>query len=449
MAKIVLVGAGGVIFAQCFIRDIMIDSFMREKTELTLMDINQERLDVAVKFTEIIAKKLNVDFKVKSTTHLTEALRGADYVITLFRTGTLEHQELEYKIPLKYGVDQVVSDTLGPGGIYRGLRALKALFEIIDTMEQVCPGAHLLNYVNPMSINTIALSRRAKTVKVVGLCHCVKNTVSTLCHYLGIAPETVCYLSAGVNHQGFILKFEQDGKDLYPQLRRLIDVPEVYKRDKVRFELMRCFDFFPTESSGHGSEYVPYFRKRKDIIAKYCSCDYPSEGEINWESMLCGESGASIEICRLLQKRNLIDIQAYIDGTKEMNTVHSSEYGVELIETIEKNKSASMYLNVINNGLIPSLPDMACVEVPCLVDGTGIHPCRVENYPEQLACLNRGMINAQLLAADGALTGSRHKIFQAVACDPLTAATCSLDEIRKMTDEMFSALKGQIDQRFY
>ncbi len=449
MAKIAIIGAGGVIFAQNFIKDILLDEQLRKTSEIVLMDIDKGRLDIAVKFGDIISKKLNVEFKPKATTDLREALKGADYVITIFRSGSIELQEIEYSIPKKYGVDQVVSDSMGPGGIFRGLRTLKDLFEVLDAMEEICPGAYLLNYVNPMSMNTIALSRRAKTVKVIGLCHSVRGTLRTLSGYLGIDPKTVHYLAAGVNHQAFMLKFEKDGKSLYPQLRELLDKPEIYKKDKVRFELMRHFDYFPTESSGHGSEYIPYIRKRQDLIDKFCSCDFPNISDgINWATMGAGVSGASVTICRGLQARNLKHIAEYLNGTREVDLTPSEEYGVELIAAIEKNETLSANLNVINNGLIPTLPPGAAVEVPCLVNGGGILPCRIENYPEQLASLNRGMINAQILGAEGALSGCRHKIFQAIACDPLTAAKLGLDEIQAMTNDLFDALGDYIDPRF-
>ena len=449
MARIAIIGAGGVIFSQNLIKDILLDETLRKTSEVVLMDIDQGRLDLAVKFGEIISGKLNVEFHPVATTSLREALKGADYVVTIFRSGTIELQEIEYSIPKKYGMDQVVADSMGPGGIFRGLRTLKDLFEVLDTMEEVCPGAYLLNYVNPMSMNTIALSRRAKTVKVIGLCHSVRGTLHTLSNYLGIDARTVRYYAAGVNHQAFMLKFEQHGENLYPKIRELLNKPEVYKKDKVRFEILRHFDYFPTESSGHGSEYIPYIRKRQDLIDKFCSCDYPdiSDG-INWATMSAGVSGASVQICRGLQKRNLKHIEEYLNGTREIDLKNSEEYCIEVIGAIEKNENFSANLNVINNGLIPTLPPGAAVEVPCLVNGAGIFPCRIENYPEQLASLNRGMINAQILGAEGALACDRHKIFQAIACDPLTAATLGLDEIQAMTNDLFDALKEYIDPRF-
>ena len=449
MAKIVLVGAGGVIFAQNFMKDILLDPVLRNN-QLTLMDINAERLENSATICGLIASKLNLDFHPEKTTDLRKALTGADYVITIFRSGTIDHQELEYSIPAKYGVQQVVADSLGPGGVFRGLRTLKDLFEVLDTMEEVCPGAYLLNYVNPMSMNTIALSKRAKTVQVIGLCHSVQGTSRQIANWLKIPYEKLHFYAAGVNHQAFMLKLEADGKDLYPELRKCLDNPEIYKHDKVRFEIMRHFGYFPTESSGHGSEYIPYIRKRQDLIDKFCSNDFPKiEDGIDWNTMGAGVSGASVSICRVLQHRNEKDLKAYLDGSKEINLTPSLEYGVQVISAIEKNIPLSANLNVMNYGLIPTLPPESCVEVPCLVCGGGIFPGRIEHYPEQLANLNRGMINVQIMGAQGALNCSRRNIFHAVAADPLTQAVLGLDEIQAMVDEMFDALKDQIDPKFF
>ncbi len=449
MARIALIGAGGVIFAQNFIKDILLSKTLRT-SKIVLMDIDKARLDNSVIFTKKIAEKLGVTADYEATTDLKKAVKNADYVITLFRAGTLEHQKIEQDIPRKYGVDQVVGDTLAPGGVFRGLRTLKALFEVLDAMEKGCPGAYLLNYVNPMSMNTIALSRRAKTVKVIGLCHSVQHTAGELASYLGVEKKDLVFIAAGVNHQAFMLKFEYQGKDAYPLLREAMKKKEIYNKDKVRFELFRHFGYFPTESSGHGSEYIPFIRKRKDLIEKFCRVDYPNTSDnIDWGAMSAGRSGASIEICAGLQKRNEREIAAILDGTKEFNLNPSDEYAVQIIDAIESNTLISANLNVMNNGLIPTLPPGASVEVPCMVSGAGIVPCKIDDYPEQLAALNRGMINVQILGAEGALNADRRKVFQAIAVDPLSAAVCSLDEIQSMTDEMFAALKDSLDEGFY
>ncbi|OQA86866.1 MAG: Alpha-galactosidase [Lentisphaerae bacterium ADurb.Bin242] len=449
MKKIVLIGAGGVIFTQGIIRDLLLDE-TTGKCQYSMMDIDAARLDRSCRVMKKLAKKLGVPFDPEETTELRTALKGADYVITIFRCGTLEHQKLEYEIPAKYGVKQVVGDTLNPGGVFRGLRTLKALLEVLDAMEEVCPGAMLLNYVNPMSMNTIALSGRAKTVRVFGLCHSVQGTSRRIAEWLKIPYEKLHYCAAGVNHQAFMLKLEADGRDLYPELRKCLDDPEIYHQEKVRFEMLRHFGYFPTEGSGHGSEYVPYFRKRTDLLEKYCSVTVSAKGDdpVAWRPVAAGVPGASLETCRLLQIKNEKESQAYLEGRKDFDLTPGHEYAPQLIAAMEKNTPLEANLNVMNRGLIPTLPPGACVEVPCLVTGAGIFPARIENYPEHLAALNRAMINVQILGAQGALSGSRRDIFHAIAADPLTSAVLGLDEIQSMTDELFEALKDQIDPRF-
>lgn len=446
MLKVAIIGAGGVIFAQKMVCDLLLDPELRH-AEIALMDIDPERLEVARKLDLRLAEQLGVQANFTATTCLEEAVRGAKYVITLFRVGTIEHARFEYEIPKKYGVDQVVGDSMCPGGIFRGLRTLKALFEVVDAMEKFSPGAMLLNYVNPMSINTIALSRRARTVRVVGLCHSVPNTIRELAKYLKLEQSSIRHLCCGVNHQAFFLKLEAEGRDLYPALREAMKDPEVYNHDKVRFELFRHFGYFPTESSGHNSEYNPFFRKRPELIAEFCRDDYPDR-PIPWHSMSAGVSGASMTIVPLMQQENEQKVARLIRGEEPIPTEASNEYAIQVIGAIEKNCPLSANLNVINHGLISNLPPECSVEVPCLVDGGGVTPGRIEHYPEQLAGLNRMMINAQLLAAEGALEGDRDKVMWAVTLDPLTAAVCSLSEVRSMTDELFSALADQLDPRF-
>ena len=450
MRRISIIGAGGVIFAQNFMRDIMLNEKLAD-SEIMLMDIDAHRLETSLTFARLLAKKLGIDAHISTTTDLREAVRGASYVLTIFRSGNLEHQQIEYDIPARHGVKQVVGDTLCVGGIFRGLRTLKDLFEVLEAMEQECPGAYMLNYVNPMSMNTIALSKRARTVKVIGLCHSVQHTANSIAKWLNVPTNELRYLAAGVNHQAFMLKLEQNGRDLYPQLRKCLDNPDIYNTEKVRFEMFRHFDFFPTEGSGHASEYIPYFRKRAELIDRFCSVTVKTDPkeEIPFSEMSAGVSGASTRICPLLRDRAEKEVSEYLSGKREISIEHSNEYGVQIISAIEENRTISANLNIMNHGLIPSLPPDACVEVPCMVNGAGILPCKIDNYPEQLAALNRSMINVQLLAAAGALDGDRRKIFHACCADPLSAAVCSLDEIQQICDEMFNALKTELDPRFF
>lgn len=450
--KITLIGAGGVIFAQKFLKDIMLDPSLRE-ADVCMMDISEERLSNSFKYAQMTAEKLGVKPNFTMTTDLVEAVRNADYVITVFRCGTLDCQKIEYEIPAKYGVDQVVADTAGPGGIFRGLRVIKALLPIVDAMEKYCPGAYLLNYVNPMPINTIAASMRAKTVKVIGLCHSVQGTLRSIADKVGVPFQELRTLTAGINHQAFFLKAEYQGKDIYPALFKAMENPEIYNKDKVRFEIMRHFGYFPTESSGHGSEYIPYFRKRKELIEKFCNVEkgvsFCDGDGIEYAPMFCGVSGAAYHLGKQMQKINDEKIVKMLNGEIAIDTEPSAEYAIQIISAIVNNRPFEANLNVMNHGLIPSLPPECCVEVPCLVSGGGIQPTRIENYPEQLAGLNRPLTGMHIMAAKGAVNASKRDIFHAVALDPLTAAVCSLDEIQAMTDELFEALKDEIDERFF
>lgn len=448
MSKIVLIGAGGAIFTRNLIQDLLMEPATRD-SEFVMMDINAERLHRSAQLCGKIAEALGVPFAPMLTTDLATAVKGADFVITLFRCGTIEHQRLEYAIPAKYGVEQVVGDTLNPGGVFRGLRVLRALFPVVDAMEQFCPGAYLLNYVNPMSMNTIALVRRAKTVKVFGLCHSVQGAAGQIAKWLDVDFSRLRYYAAGVNHQAFLLKLEYDGRDLYPELRKLRDKPEIYGTAKVQFEMLRHFGYWVTEGSGHNSEYNPYFRKRADLLEKFCSVTVPSANDpIGWDPVAAGVSGSSLECCRRIQLKTETDLANALAGKQEKPTKPSNEYAPQIIINMVKNSAGTAHLNVMNHGLIPTLPPECAVEVPCLVNGAGIFPCRVPEYPEKLAALNRGMIGVQMLGAEGALNGDRDAIFHAVAADPLTAAVLGLDEIKAMTDELFAALASEIDPRF-
>lgn len=451
MKKITIIGAGGVTFSQNFIRDFLLDESLRSNYEICLMDIDEGRLDVALQCADITAEALNVKYVRSATTSLKEALKDSLFVLTVFRVGELVHQGYEYNIPMKYGVDQVVGDTVGPGGVFRGLRTLKALFEILDAMEEVCPGAYLFNYVNPMSMNTIALSRRAKTVKVIGLCHSVQHTSKQLCEYMGVERKDLRFLCAGINHQAFMLKLEANGQDLYPELFKCLDKPEVYKRDKIRFEIMRHFGYFQTESSGHASEYVQYFRKRQELIDRYCSNDFPQVNEegIDWKELSSGVTGAALRIVGLMRQRVFRHVEEYRNGTRKVEAVSSNEYGIQLIHAMTCNEPMEANLNVLNNNLIDTLPPGCSVEVPCLVSGGGINPCRIENYPEQLAGLNRQMINVQILGAEGALNNDRDAVIRAVYLDPNASSKLSLPEMKDMVNEMFVSLQSEISEGFF
>lgn len=456
MFKIAIIGAGSIGFSLNFFKDYLLDGDLRERSEIALMDISEERLNHAVTLLKILMRELKVNANISATLNLEEALTDARYIVTVIRAGSVRMQDLEYEIPCEYGVKQVVGDSLGPGGIFRGLRVLKELFKVAECAERAAaPGAIWLNYVNPMSINTIALNRFCKRVRVYGLCHGVQATARGMASYVGKSVDEIVYRCVGINHQAFFLNFtDLEGNDLYPELRRVMNDPSSIpcRKEKVRFELMRHFGYFPTESSGHASEYIPYFRKRESLIEEFCKSEIPvwvGEDGVDYGPMTAGESGAAIRINVQRQANWPPYLQALLDGTKKLNTAPSQEYAMRIISAIENNRNFNANVNVMNQGLIPTLPPGASVEVPCLVNGSGIQPTCCPDYPEQCAALNRNMINVQLLAAAGALERDHEKIHYAVAVDPLTAAVCSLREIREMTDKLFEALKEELDPGFF
>lgn len=444
MPKISIIGAGGVIFSKNIITDILLYPEL-QNCEICLMDIDKGRLDKSLKVTRRISETIGCKPTLSVTTNLVKALKGADYVLTIFRVGSLKEQQLEYEVPKKYGVDQVVADTLGPGGIFRGLRVLPALMEVAKKMEEHCPDAWLLNYVNPMSINQLAINM-GSSIKSVGLCHSVQHTAAQLAEYINADIQEILYLAVGLNHQAYFLQFRKDGVDAYPKLKKAMANKKIYDKDKVRFELFRQFGYFVTESSGHNTEYNPYFRKRKDLIKKFCT---PKAADSPGRRMVVGESGAALKVNKTLQKNYKKEIAELLSGNISGQIKQSDEYGARIINAIETDSALNINGNVINNGLISNLPDNCCVEVPCMVDGSGIKPCVIGHIPEQLAGLMRNMVTSQILAAEGFLEQDREKIIYAVFHDPLSSAVCSLDEIRKMTNELFAALKPHLSKGFY
>ncbi len=425
MAKITFIGAGSVVFAKRLIMDILSYPELSD-CEIALMDINKERLDLIYALTKKIIEKMNSNAKVSATLDRREALDSVDYVINMIQVGGLEMFELDCEIPRKYGIDQTVGDTIGPGGVFRGLRTIPVLLDIARDMEELCPNALFINYSNPMAINCWAMNKATK-IKNVGLCHSVQGTAYQLATYIGVDPSKVSYWVAGINHMSWFLEFTLDGEDLYPRLWKAMEDPEIYIKDAVRFEIMKYFDYFVTESTHHMSEYVPYFRRNperiKELIPK------------RWDYL---------EICKNGWQPHYERIKKEIRGEETLIIERSHEYAASIIYAMETNNPVRINGNVNNDNLITNLPKDCCVEVPCLVDGTGIHPCFVGDLPPQCAALNRTNINLQELTVVAALEKDPRKALQAVMMDPLTSSILEPREIKKMVDEMFQAEKEWI-----
>lgn len=434
MPKIGFIGAGSVVFTRNLCSDILLTPTLQEST-IALMDIDPPRLAQARALIETMIERRGLKARVEVTTNRREAVRGADYVVTTFQQGGLEAYALDLDIPQRYGVEQCVGDTLGPGGVFRALRTIPVLMDICQDMDEVAPDALLLNYVNPMAANCWAVDK-ATGRPHVGLCHSVQGTSEMLAKWIQVPCEDVVYRCAGINHQAFFLEFRREQEDLYPLIWKAIAQPEVYGEEPVRIELMKFFGYFVTESSGHASEYLPYFRKtaqmvNQDLVPRFTS-------KVNdWFDY--GRSGGYYRHCVIRQEQSQHDYADLIGGLKELTTERTHEYGSSIIEAIETNRPTRINGNVPNRGLIDNLPNGCCVEVPCLVDGNGIQPTKVEAYPAQLAALNRTNINVQSLIVEAALTRNKEAIYQAVALDPLTGAVCTLPQVRAMVDEMLAS----------
>jgi alpha-galactosidase len=418
--KTVIIGAGSIVFARRLILDLLAYPELRDGT-IALVDLDPDRLEVITSLAKHVVALRKHPTRIESTTDRGPALDGADHVITAINVGH-DAVYLDHAIPQKHGVLQQVADTIGPGGVFRGLRAGPALLAICRDMERLCPDAWLLNYTNPMAIVTWAINAGTR-VKAVGLCHSVQGTSHQLAGYIGVPYDEVSYWVAGINHMAWFLSFTHRGEDAYPRLREAMADPETYARDRVRFEILRHFDYFVTESTPHMSEYVPYFRRTAELVSQF-GLRTPSLDRSRWSA-------------RWEKHRESVEKQ--IAGEEPIPDQPSTEYAAGIVHSLVTGTLRRINGNVLNRGLITNLPEGCCVEVPCLVDGTGLRPCYVGGLPPQCAALNRGNIALQELAAQAIVERDRRKAFQAVCLDPLTAAVLTLGEIRQMVHEMLDA----------
>jgi alpha-galactosidase len=456
MPKIALIGAGSTVFAKNLITDILNFPELAGST-LALMDIDQARLTTTELVARRVARQLEVQPTIETTLDRRAALDGADYAIVMFQiAGYKPGTVVDFEIPKKYGLRQTIADTLGIGGILRALRTIPVLLELCADMEELCPDATLLNYVNPMAMNMWAINR-GSSIKNVGLCHSVQGTAEQLAGDIGVPVNEINYLCAGINHMAFYLKFERktdDGfEDLYPRLQQVISEGRVPPGNRVRYEMLKRLGYFVTESSEHFSEYVPWFikRDRPDLIEKFNIPldEYITRCEIQiagWE-LLRGyiEHPEDFSMDGLLanlegfgapeRMRNEISEAArYFDATTP-----SHEYGSYIIHSLETGMPRVIYGNVANYGLIDNLPAGCTVEVPCLVDKNGIQPVRVGELPPHLAALMQTNINVQGLTVEAALSGQRQHIYHAAMLDPHTAAELDLEQIWNLVDDLIEA----------
>ena len=452
MTKVTFIGAGSTVFAKNLMGDIWSYPELADAT-ICLMDIDAKRLKQSEQVAGHIIKTLDISPNVETTTDRQEALKDADYVVCMIQVGGYQPATvIDFEIPKKYGLRQTIADTLGIGGIMRGLRTIPVLIDIARDMEAICPDALLINYANPMCMNQWALSR-ASDIRTVGLCHSVPGTAHELARDIGVPFDEVNYLVAGINHMAFYLKYERrdSGEDLYPRIRQVYDEGRVPFWNKVRYEMFNRLGYFVTESSEHFSEYVPYFIKESapDLLEEFnIPLDEYIErckaGIISWQLLEKAEAAGRIpsekEILAALADVNPMHKGWVVHSITNLNKVERSvEYGSLIIHSMETGAPRTIYGNVPNDAIIDNLPTGCCVEVPCLVDSNGIQPTRIGAIPPHLAALMQTNINVQSLTVEAALTGKREHIYHAAMLDPHTAAELTLDQIWAMVDELIDA----------
>lgn len=424
MPHITIIGAGSAVFSRQLMTDILQIEGLDEG-HFALVDIDAERLELAHRMAERLIVHSGKRWGVTASTRRREVLAGSDFIINTIEVAGLANVKYDFELPMKYGVDQCIGDTIGPGGIFKALRTGPAWLDILRDAEQLCPDALVLNYTNPMSILTFA-ALRGTQMQTVGLCHSVQGTSELLAEYLEIPPSELEWRCAGINHNSWFTQLRYHGQDMYPRLRERASIPAIYEQDPVRFEFMLHFGAFVTESSGHFSEYTPYFRKRPDLIKRYCRAGY------------LGETGFYAHNWSTWREENDSEIREMLDGTRPIDYTRSYEYGSNIIEAVVLNRPTVFHGNVRNNGLIDNLPD-GCVEVACLVDRNGVQPTHFGALPEQLAALNRSHMAVHSLMSEALLTHNKEAARYALLLDPLTAAVCSPAEISKLFDEMWEA----------
>lgn len=433
MAKIVIIGAGSLVFSSRLTADLLTYNALKD-CHIALVDIDAERLDYAGRIVERMFAEGGYDQATYSTTlDRKEALVDADYVISSILTGGYEAIESEIDIPLRYGVDQAIGDTLTPGGIMRCLRTLPHQIAIAQDIMDICPEAYLLNYTNPMSMLCWGMAKAVPGIKLVGLCHSVQGTTEEWAKRLDIDINDVNFECAGINHQAWITRYERNGQDLLPLIREQAERPEIWLGDTSRMEYIKHFGFPVTEASGHNSEYSAWFRKRPELIDQYCP-----GGEWN------GASGFIKSLYNRPDWRETMERMASWEEPVDLN--RSIEYGSQIVNAMEGGGSVIIHGNVPNTQLIDNLPEGCCVEVPCYVDKNGLQPLKVGALPIHLAAINRTQVNVQELAVEATLQRNPELVFQAMCLDPLTAAVCTLDQIRAMTIELMEAHRAHIPE---
>ncbi|MBI9102665.1 MAG: alpha-galactosidase [Spirochaetales bacterium] len=435
MPKIVIIGAGSLVFSSRLTADILSYGNLSD-SHFALVDIDQERLDLAEKIVKTLFDKGSYSkATVSSYTDRKEALKNADYVIISILVGGFEAIKSEIDLPAKYGIDQCIGDTLTPGGVMRCLRTLPVLTEMTEDIHMICPEATVLNYTNPMGMLSKGILDSYPDLKYIGLCHSVQHTAEEWAKRLDLPLKEIDYKCGGINHEAWFTSFRHGKTDLLPKMRKLALKPEIWHGDSARMEYLKHFGYPVTESSGHVSEYNPWFRKNSALVKKYCNDEHSEwNGGPGFIKTLYERPDWKEQMEKMANWENPIDLR------------RSTEYGSIIIHAIESGVPAVVYGNVKNKGYIDNLPWDALVEVPCLVDANGIQPVRIGKLPHHLAAINSNQLAVQELAVEAVHTGDPELVFQAMAMDPLTGMSCTLDEIRTMTIELMKAHEKWIPQ---
>jgi len=427
MAKVVFIGAGSLGFTRGLVRDLLTFPLLRN-AEIALVDINKERLSFARRMAEKIVRMGEYPAKVIATTDRREVLKGADAVVVTILCGSTQIWQHDILIPKKYGVDTNVGDTRGPSGIFRALRTIPTMIEICRDIEELCPNAIMLNYTNPMAMLCHAMQRETD-VEVSGLCHSVQGTAARLARFAGVKLEQVNWLCAGLNHLAWFIRFEKNRRDLYPRIRKaLLSNKELYNEEQVRNEMFLALGYYVTESSGHNSEYNWWFRKRRDLIRKYCTTG------TGWNP---GKFAYILKRYELRGKSWKKEVRQWLKRDAPISLERGHEYAASIINARVGGEMFEFNGNVENNGIITNLPEGCCVEVPVLASRKGLAPLHVGALPPQVTMLTGLQARIEMMAVEGALTGDPTLVYQAIAHDPLTASVLSLAEIKTMVREMF------------
>ena len=436
MTKIAFIGAGSLGFTRGLVRDILTFPLLEDAT-LALMDVDEERLDFAGRAVQRIVDQGKYPAKVEATLDRKEALEGADAVLCTILAGSVHVWRYDIEVPKEYGVDTNVGDTRGPSGVFRALRTIPVMLDICRDMERYCPDAFLLNYTNPMAMLCRAIQRET-SVRATGLCHSVQGTARMLAKWIGAPMEEITYTCGGINHQAWYVKYEWNGKDAYPLIRKaILEREEIYNEEMVRNEMFLHLDYYVTESSGHNSEYNWWFRKRPDLIEKYCTHG------TGWNP---GEYAYILKEYMRREDSWKKDAEAWFAKDEPIDLKRGHEYAASIINALQGGEIFRFNGNVANRGYIPNLPQDACVEIPVFADRRGFNGTHVGALPPQCAALNAMSVAIEEMAVEAAITGDPRLVFQALAYDPLTAAVLSLAEIKDMVNAMFEKSRDYLPQ---